>query len=184
MGSCSNPLPIFNSLPDSSFSASSSFESEYGVSHGPERSRLFTQRDGNGISCWAQGTNTGDIWIQVDMLETYTLHKIATRGRGDDNWDQKVTAYSVRYSVDGIAFERFNVSTGDEKIFRGNGEDGLVIVLHQLEGVQARYVRLISLEGSGLQWELYVCGFIKCMYMYHTHSCKRLGDRLSSKLQS
>ena len=153
---CSASRPIFNSLSDTSFSSSSTWGTSAN-SHGPERSRLFTTLDGNGISSWHPDDGDVDAWIQADLLQVYVISKISTRGRDDGGFDQYVKAYRLQYSTDAQNFESFWVSTGDERIFRGNRGDRLVIVLHTFEGVSARYVRLILVSGSGLQWEIYVC---------------------------
>ena len=53
--------PLIRDVSDKQLTASSSFNEDYG----PDRSRLFTQKEGSLKGAWSARYNDGEQWLQV-----------------------------------------------------------------------------------------------------------------------
>ena len=62
--------------------------------HGPERSRLNTVRDSNGIGGWASDQTT-PAWIQADLRQVHFVCRLATQGRAPGDYRQWLALYSL-----------------------------------------------------------------------------------------
>ena len=82
-------------IPDSAITASSSVNS----SHGPSNSRLNFLNKGSDVSAWCPKTGSENQWLQIDLGEMTAVTKVATQGRY--NSEDRVTTYTLSYSVDG-----------------------------------------------------------------------------------
>jgi len=82
-------------IPDIAISASSSVNS----SHGPSNARLNFLNKGRDVSAWCPKTSSGNHWLQIDLGEITAVTKVATQGRY--NSEDRVTTYTLSYSVDG-----------------------------------------------------------------------------------
>ena len=80
-------------IPDSSFSASSRFNSVYAAKYG----RL------NGVKSWApRGNSNANDYLQIDLLFEYVICAVATQGnRRANEW---TTKYKLRLSLDNASF--------------------------------------------------------------------------------
>ena len=100
-----NPLGVEDSLPDSSFSASSFFEPSFS----PSSARL------NGEYAWCSGTeDVSAEYLQIQLPYGATICAIATQGTGfkhlEYTTNESVTEYSVEY-FDGGRWKRIEKVT-------------------------------------------------------------------------
>ena len=153
---CVDPSAIIYSLPDSSFTASTTWPS--GNDHNPYHSRLYTNTDAGVVGAWQAQLPEAGQWIQADLLETHTVQGFAIRGR--DQSAQYPTAYEFALGLNGVDFESVALSNGNAKIFGGN-VDASSIVQQNISATSARFARLIVLAWEGpliaLRWEIYAC---------------------------
>ena len=109
--SCFLPLGMESGhLLDGSISAST----YYGGNHIPQFSRLNKIPASGKAGAWCTRTNNGNEWLQVYFGRETTVTKVATQGRYDT--DQRVTSYSLSYSVDGSHWARYRLSDGRIKV--------------------------------------------------------------------
>ena len=157
---CFNNDGFLANLSDLYLTASSHYEHAT-RSHGPERSRLNTVGDSDGIGGWASGTDI-PAWIQADLRQAVFMHKIATQGREGGNFQQWVTLFSLSYGFDVETLEDVSDPyTGVAIEFIGN-TDTSTVVYNEFESVLTRFVRLNVIEYGGhatLRWEVYGCTF-------------------------
>ncbi|XP_022783171.1 coadhesin-like [Stylophora pistillata] len=93
-------LAFNGTIPDSSFSASSSFSNSYRPSFG----RLNRTNGG-----WGPKTTTNPAdYLQIDLLYEYVICAVATQG--DNGVDEWTTNYKVQLSMDGITFVTYQES--------------------------------------------------------------------------
>ena len=90
-------------IPDSSFSASSSFNSVYAAKYG----RL------NGVKSWApRGNSNANDYLQIDLLFEYVICAVATQGnRRANEW---TTKYKLRLSLDNANFFTYQENSADK----------------------------------------------------------------------
>ena len=89
-------------IQDDQITASSQWNS---VTHGVTRARL-NLLPSSGAGGWVALQHTIHEWLQVDLRSHYTsVTGLATQRRNDHG--QRVTKYSVQYSVDGVEFEYY-----------------------------------------------------------------------------
>ena len=90
-------------IPDSSFSASSRFNSVYAAKYG----RL------NGVKSWApRGNNNANDYLQIDLLFEYVICAVATQGNPRDyEW---TTKYKLRLSLDNANFVTYQENSADK----------------------------------------------------------------------
>ena len=63
------------------------------------------ENDGENVGAWIASSDDTTPWLKVDLKSNATLRVIATQGRSDaDEW---ITSYEVSYSIDGLAFEKY-----------------------------------------------------------------------------
>ncbi|PFX30125.1 Neuropilin-1 [Stylophora pistillata] len=101
-------LAFNGTIPDSSFSASSSFSNSYRPSFG----RLNRTNGG-----WGPKTTTNPAdYLQIDLLYEYVICAVATQG--DNGVDEWTTNYKVQLSMDGITFVTYQESNVVKELFR------------------------------------------------------------------
>ena len=90
-------------IPDSSFSASSRFNSVYAAKYG----RL------NGVKSWApRGNSNANDYLQIDLLFEYVICAVATQGnRRANEW---TTKYKLRLSLDNANFFTYQENSADK----------------------------------------------------------------------
>ena len=99
---CNIPLGMTTGkIPDFAVTASSM----YSVKHAPKYARLYSLHKGGYFSTWSPLRNRVGEWIQVDLGTVVMVTKIATQGR--TRWPEWVTAYTLKYSVNGTKFEAY-----------------------------------------------------------------------------
>ena len=90
-------------IPDSSFSASSRFNSVYAAKYG----RL------NGVKSWApNGNNNANDYLQIDLLFEYVICAVATQG--NPRTDEWTTKYKLRLSLDNASFITYQENSTDK----------------------------------------------------------------------
>ena len=82
-------------IPESAFSASSSYDKR----HGPSLSRLNLLTDGKHMAAWCPKSKSVNQWLQINLGEITAVTKVATQGRY--NSEDRVKTYKLSYSVDG-----------------------------------------------------------------------------------
>jgi len=134
--SCFLPLGMESGhLSDSAISASTYHD----ANHIPQFSRLNKIPASGKAGAWCTRTNNGNEWLQVYFGRETTVTKVATQGRYDG--DNRVTSYSLSYSVDGSHWAWYRLVDGHIKVFGGN-IDRNTPVYHSLHSpIQAKYLR-------------------------------------------
>ena len=90
-------------IPDSSFFASSNFNSVYAAKYG----RL------NGVKSWAPfGNNNANDYLQIDLLFEYVICAVATQG--DPRTNEWTTKYKLRLSLDNASFITYQENSTDK----------------------------------------------------------------------
>jgi len=103
-----SPVPLgmeSGAILDSQISASS----VYSITHAAQQARLHFKATGL-TGSWSAGLNDMNQWLQVDLLQTTEVTRIATQGRNKVH--QWVTKYKLQYSEDGHTF-KFYMQNGD-----------------------------------------------------------------------
>ncbi|XP_030848296.1 lactadherin isoform X2 [Strongylocentrotus purpuratus] len=126
-------------IPDSSLTASS----EYDANHGPFRGRLNIAKVGALTGGWSAKTNDLNQWIQVDLLATYSIIRVATQGRED--YSQWVTSFKIACSMDSVTFDTVKdpTNTDNDNIFPGNSDRNTVVYNRLPVPMLCRYVRIL-----------------------------------------
>lgn len=108
--------------------------------HSPRHGRL---RGSTGIGGWVRhASNTGDKWIQVDLLRNHQITGVVTQGRLHHH-DQWVTSYTMSYRVDGESSFAYVIdSSGGKATFIGNEDRNTAKKNLFAQPVTARYFRL------------------------------------------
>ena len=90
-------------IPDSSFSASSNYNSVYAAKYG----RL------NGVKSWApHGNNNANDYLQIDLLFEYVICAVATQG--NPRAYEWTTKYKLRLSLDNANFVTYQENSADK----------------------------------------------------------------------
>ena len=88
-----------------------SASSEYNANHGPDRSRLNIQINGDKIEPGQLKQVMPTQWLQIDLGGQYTkVTRVATQGR--NSYEQWVKSYKLQYGHDRVNFQ----------YYRGEGE--------------------------------------------------------------
>jgi len=87
------------SISDNQISASSQQDDNYA----PQRGRLNMKISGVKQGGWMPLQNDFNQWLQVNLGSYIRVTRVATQGR--DGFDQWVTKYTLRYSVDEASFQ-------------------------------------------------------------------------------
>ncbi|XP_030847153.1 lactadherin-like [Strongylocentrotus purpuratus] len=126
-------------IPDSSLTASS----EYDANHGPRRGRLNIAKTGALFGGWTAKTKDLNQWIQVDLLDTYSIVGVATQGRKDQF--QWVSSFKIACSMNSITFDTVKDpnNTDNDNIFAGNSDKNTVVYNRFPVPMVCRYVRLL-----------------------------------------
>ena len=152
---CSQPLPLLSLLPLSSFSADSSHSDVSTAS----RSHLFQEDDDldGSRAGWIADPDSTSLWIQVDLLHSYLVTSVATRGRSNQNiW---VESYTLQYSADASTWLAVVDASGSDVTFVANTNDDDIVEI-TFRPIIARYVRLNVVtwhRSPALRWEVYGC---------------------------
>ena len=94
-------------IPDDSFSASSTFAPRYAAKYG----RI------NGEKAWEPKTNTDpDDYLQIDLLYEYVICAVATQGNPptQSSAQEWTTEYKLRFSLNGTTFFPYNENKADK----------------------------------------------------------------------
>ena len=86
-------------ISDNQISASSQRDDNYA----PHRGRLNMKMSGIKQGGWAPLQTDLNPWLQVKLGSYFRVTRVATQGR--DGFDQWVTKYTIRYSVDEASFQ-------------------------------------------------------------------------------
>ena len=151
-------MALIADLPDSSLTADSVYLNS--SSRAPPRSRLHTRTEaGVGHGGWASAENGYPYWIQVDLLDIYHVHAVATQGRDFGHVTQFVSEYSLFYGVTEELLQPVLNATGNTMLFTGNTEQ-YNVVTNEFDPVRTRFVRLNIMSyrsHPALRWEVYGC---------------------------
>ena len=104
-----SPVPLgmeSGAILDSQISASSVFS----ITHAAQQARLHFKAAGSTTGSWSAGLSDMNPWLQVDLLHTTEVTRIATQGR--NKVQQWVTKYKLQYGEDGHTF-KFYKQIGD-----------------------------------------------------------------------
>ncbi|XP_041457409.1 retinoschisin-like [Lytechinus variegatus] len=133
--------------------------SEWSSNNPPSTARLHLSRVHLLSGGWSAKENKLGEWIQVDLLTTYLVVRVATQGRHDKS--QWVTSFEIACSLDGVSFDAvqdLNTTSASAKVFTGNS-DRRTVVNNTLPAPQeCRYVRLLPLTWHrhiSLRMEIY-----------------------------
>ncbi|XP_033111516.1 lactadherin-like [Anneissia japonica] len=134
---CLDPLGVEDgSIPADQLTASS----EWDPSHGSQRARLNTILNSEGIGAWSAKFNDLDQWIQVDLGTLKNVQGVITQGR--NRYNQWVTSYEVRYSVNGNSFEVITDANGQVAEFDGNSDQDTTVTNIFYTHVYAQFIRI------------------------------------------
>lgn len=133
VGGSSNFVAIMPSLPNSSITASS----EYDSNHAAYKARLNATYDPN----WSAATNNTNQWIKVDCGEIIPIKAVSTQGRyGYDQW---VTSYKISYSIDNTNCNFIGgLDLSTATVFTGNSDRNTVVTNELNSPINARYIRI------------------------------------------
>ncbi|KAM4621997.1 coagulation factor VIII [Polymixia lowei] len=140
LNSCSLPLGLqWRSIPDSSFSSSSS-RSSWLHKWIPSLARLHQTGNAN---AWRPQNNNPHEWLQVDLLKVRRITGVVTQGARSLLTQMMVTEFSVTFSDDGHSWNSvLEEESQREMIFPGNSdpdEEALCLFEPPLFG---RYIRI------------------------------------------
>ncbi|XP_078364915.1 uncharacterized protein LOC144649315 isoform X2 [Oculina patagonica] len=158
-GTCSEPLGVgWNfTLPDSAFTASSSFYSgpwDFGAYNG----RLYKQDDRikKRIGGWCARDKSNGQWLQVDLGKIKFVTAVATQGR--DKYYEHVKSYELAFSKDGERWNRYK-ENGRIRVLPGNCDNFTPVVNRLIRPIQARFVRFYPRTSNNvcMRVEVYGC---------------------------
>ena len=84
------------------------------------------------------GTSRENHWIQFELTDSYTVTSLRYKPRQHGNTNGTITQYEVQVSNDGETFET---------VAAGRWEADRTWKIAEFEGVNAKYVRLVALDG-------------------------------------
>jgi hypothetical protein len=160
-----NPRPIFPTLPQEAFSASSSWvgdgNSPFGVSwkivHMPFNS-ILNKASKRQETCWATvAANTPNSFIQVNLGQLYLVNEIQTRGRGGAEHKQWVKTYKVGYVHHEQKVEVALLNLENGNMFDGNYSETEITSNKYFKPFIAQYIKLYPVEYNNhqsLNWEV------------------------------
>ena len=94
-----------DTVPDSSFSATSEFSVPYKASNG----RL------NGTSAWIPtGNNNANDYLQIDLGYEFIICAVATQGNPATYVNEWTTKYKIQLSLDGVTFDTYKEDNTDK----------------------------------------------------------------------
>ena len=97
-------------IPDRAITASSSINS----SHSPSSARLNILNNDSDVGAWCPKTEGDNQWLQIDLGEVTAVTKVATQGRY--NSEDRVTTYTLSYSVDGTHWAGYKQRVMDKVV--------------------------------------------------------------------
>ncbi|XP_038047500.1 lactadherin-like [Patiria miniata] len=124
-------------IPDESITASSVWKNQ--ADHGPLKARLYTQEY---AAAWCYGGYEDSPWIQVDFNGTATITGLITQGRGDSEYDQRVTEYQVSYSDDAQSWDHVTDAFGRQIKFAGNSDRSTLVTARFPLALRTRILRI------------------------------------------
>ncbi|XP_019391865.1 PREDICTED: coagulation factor VIII isoform X2 [Crocodylus porosus] len=154
---CQNPLGLASgNIADSQITASGQY-----AQWAPSLARLGNQQS---INAWS--TNSGNSWIQVDLLCIMILHGIKTQGARQKLSSLYISQFVVFYSLDGDRWKRYKGnSTSSQMVFFGNVDAVGVKDNRFNPPIIARYIRIHPTHYSirpTLRMELIGCNLNSC----------------------
>ena len=162
---CSSEQALLASLPDSSLSESSSWQSDILPTTDATRSRLNTPHVPSTASGgWLAGANSVGEWVQADLLALTHVYKLATQGRHHDTSQQWTSSLQLKTSLTNVEqnFEFVQATPGGAAVTFNANYDEDSIVENRFSPRVARYVRLYPQTWNlhmALRWEVYGCAF-------------------------
>jgi len=160
-----NPRPIFPTLPQEAFSASSSFQGggnspfdvPWKIVHMPFNS-ILNKASKRQETCWSTvAANTPNSFIQVNLGQLYLVNEIQTRGRGGAEHKQWVKTYKVGYvhHEQKVEVSLLNLENGN--MFDGNYSETEITSNKYFKPFIAQYIKLYPVEYNNYQslnWEV------------------------------
>ncbi|XP_039872300.1 coagulation factor VIII isoform X1 [Simochromis diagramma] len=140
LNSCSLPLGLQRkSIPDGSFSASSS-HSSFLRTWKPSLARLHQE---GGANAWRPMNNNPHEWLQVDLEKVRRITGVITQGARSLMTQMMVTEFSVTSSLDGHSWSSvLDERARREKIFKGNDDPDEEAINVFEPPLFARYIRI------------------------------------------
>ncbi|EDO44994.1 predicted protein, partial [Nematostella vectensis] len=115
-------------IPDECITASSS---------SPHSAPIYARLNCN-EGAWSASSDSKDHFLQIDLGAVYDVTSVATQGDGDRG--DYVTAYKLKYSLDGVFF--FSLF----QVFEGNKDCTSVVRRDLSPRVQAKFVRFCPVK--------------------------------------
>ena len=166
VGRRGNLASIFDRLPDSAFSASSSYSSLYEAA----ASRLHS----NTYPAWIPRSPYRGEYITADLGKAYDVVAVANQGRTDQP-SQYLTQFKLLHSMDGVNFEY---------VVDDNDEHYLFSLSHAIQDtveynmlpytVHATHVRLEVVQFNSfaaVRWDVFFIDTSK-IYLYIPYTCR------------
>ena len=92
-------------IPDSSFTATSIFNSRYQAQYGRlNKNKAWAPKDNNNI----------DDFLQIDLLYEYIVCAVATQGNPSSRVAEWTTHYRIHLSLNDTTFDTYNESNNDK----------------------------------------------------------------------
>ncbi|PFX30132.1 Neuropilin-1 [Stylophora pistillata] len=123
-------------IPDSSFTATSIFNSRYQAQYGRlNKNKAWAPKDKN---------NTND-YLQIDLLYEYIICAVATQGNPKYDVTEWTTHYKIRFSLNDATFETYKKNNND-KVFPGNTDKDSIVINSLDEFASARFIRFVPTQ--------------------------------------
>ncbi|XP_048581735.1 uncharacterized protein LOC5517020 isoform X2 [Nematostella vectensis] len=122
-------------IPDECITASSS---------SPHSAPIYARLNCN-EGAWSASSDSKDHFLQIDLGAVYDVTSVATQGDGDRG--DYVTAYKLKYSLDGVSWEYcLEMGKKDSQVFEGNKDCTSVVRRDLSPRVQAKFVRFCPVK--------------------------------------
>ena len=160
---CSSEQALLASLPDSSLSESSAWQTVALPTTDATRSRLHTTHVAStAAGGWLAGQNSVGEWVQADLLALTHVYKVATQGREHGTVQQWTRTFRLKTSLSNVDqhFQFVVATPGGAAVTFNANYDRDSIVENRFSPRVARYVRLYPIEFEGhmtVRWEVYGC---------------------------
>lgn len=141
-----------NGVRDTQIQVSTRFTNGSRNDFGPARGRLHTPtidyHNGTVLGGgWSAALNDKSQFIQVELNKVSTVRGVVTQGRNVDLithcCNERVTKFTVSYSIDGVKYEPVKDPQGNKQVFTGNVKDQESVVTNMLGcPIIAKFVRI------------------------------------------
>ncbi|XP_022777987.1 uncharacterized protein LOC111319496, partial [Stylophora pistillata] len=126
-----------DTIPDSSFSASSEYNSGFAAKYG----RL------NDATSWVpSGNNNANDYLQIDLLFEYVICAVATQG--NPRFSEWTTKYKLRLALEDPKFVTYQENSTD-KVFAGNSDRNSVVKNSLQDFASAKFIRFQPIAYRG-----------------------------------